>query len=137
MLKYFKREISELPSDFPRLYLYALFYIRRVKDALYPWDLGYGKNTEWINLLNIFDSIEGELEEWGKKKEKQDELESGNYIPPAKGTIKDKIEALGKKAEKQREREKNKDGKKDSIEIHLPWAHTKKSVKTLKKLFGI
>lgn len=133
LLKFFKREIAQFPDDFQRLNLYALFYVRRVRDSLYPWDLGYGRNEEWINLLTVFDSVEVELDNWNKKQKKKEELEEGNYIPPRKGSIKDKVDAL---SERDRKPKKEK-GTDKSVQIEVPWKHTKQTIKSLKKLFGV
>jgi hypothetical protein len=98
---------------------------------LYPWDLGYGKNDEWINLLSVFDSIEKELDEWNKTQKKKEELEEGNYIPPRKGSITDKVDQEARRKDKK----KGKDDK--TIQIEVPWKHTKKTIKGLRDLFGV
>lgn len=111
--------------------LYALFYVRRVRDSLYPWDLGYGRNDEWVHLLSLFDSIESELDEWNKTEKKKEEIEESNAIPPRKGSIKDKVDAAATR------KDKKKGAGDKSIQIEVPWKHTKKTIKGLRELFGV
>lgn len=103
--------------------------MRRVKDSLYPWDLGYEKNEEWVNLLSVFDSIESELDEWNSKQKKKEELEDSNAIPPKKGSIDEKIDRLGSKKQQQQ-----RDSKK--IQFEVPWKNSKKAIKDFKKYLG-
>jgi hypothetical protein len=116
------------------MYLYALFYVRRVRDSLYPWDLGYGVNQEWINMLSVFDNIELEMDAWNKIKKKEEEVEDSNAIPPSKGSIKDKI--LGHSGD---EKQKPKKPPKDptSFEIDVPWKNAKQTIKTIRKFMNI
>lgn len=121
--------------------MYALFYVRRVKDSLYPWDLGYEKNEEWINLLNVFDDIEHKLDEWNKKEKKKDEIEDSNAIPPKKESISEKIEKLGRRGDGDDSSSKKKRDQKDSsskkIQFEVPWKHSKKTIKDFRKMIGI
>jgi len=115
------------------MYLYALFYVRRIKDSLYPWDLGYGVNQEWINMLSVFDDIETEMDVWNKNKKKEEDVEKSNAIPPTKGSIKDKI--LGQSDEKPKSKKPPKDP--TSFEIDVPWKNAKQTIKTIRKLMNI
>lgn len=118
------------------MYLYALFYVRRVTDSLYPWDLGYGVNQEWINMLSVFDNIESEMDAWNKIKKEEEKLEDSNAIPPSKGTIKDKI--LGHSDSGDKPKPKKKPPKDPtSFEIEVPWKNAKQTIKTIRKFMNI
>lgn len=96
---------------------------------MYPWDLGYGRNDEWIHLISLFDSIESELDAWNKLEKKKEELEDSNAIPPRKESIGQKVDSASKK--------KKKEAGDKSIQIEVPWKHTKKTIKGLRDMFGI
>lgn len=143
-----KKEIKDFSEyNFEALNLYIYFYVMMVNHGLFPWDLGYGHNEEWLNLIPLLDSIEREMQLWYKEKEEQEKEDNSNAIPKKeKKSIKDMV--LGSNdnnAEKEISQNKNREKtsskthkereeKKQTIEIPLPWRNSKEKAQSIRKM---